>query len=214
MLPAVLFTFEALSVAVFAAKPVPATDTEVADVMPEPFTTTDMVLVVLGAVVPKSTVEPFVGDVNVGVVVDDDEVTVAERFTVMVLVPFWSVSLPVLLPADVPLKVTCTVPPVLLLTLEADRDVVFPENPVPETATEVALVSPAFHHDRHNLGLVYGERTEVNGGVICGRGDARCGCCGVVGDGNVVDDNAFSGCLREFYADVSGFVYRNIVFGE
>lgn len=142
MLPAVLFTFEALSVAVFAAKPVPATDTEVADVMPEPFTTTDMVLVVLGAVVPKSTVEPFVGDVNVGVVVDDDEVTVAERFTVMVLVPLWSVSLPVLLPADVPLKVTCTVPPVLLLTLEADRDVVFAENPVPETATEVALVSP------------------------------------------------------------------------
>ena len=66
-------TFDALRLVEPAVNPVPLTATDVADVSPEPFTTTVIVFVVLSSVEPKSTVEPFVGEVIAAVVVGDDD---------------------------------------------------------------------------------------------------------------------------------------------
>ena len=81
-------TFEALRLVEPAVNPVPLTATDVADVSPEPFTTTVIVFDVLSPVEPKSTVEPFVGDVIAVVVVEvDEDAIVAFSVTLTVLLP-------------------------------------------------------------------------------------------------------------------------------
>ena len=81
-------TFDALRLVERAVNPVPLTATDVADVRPEPFTTTVIVFVVLSSVEPKSTVEPFAGDVIAVVVVEvDEDAIVAFSVTLMVLLP-------------------------------------------------------------------------------------------------------------------------------
>ena len=81
-------TFDALRLVEPAVNPVPLTATDVADVSPEPFTTTVIVFVVLSSVEPKSTVEPFVGDVIAIVVVEvDEDAIVAFSVTLTVLLP-------------------------------------------------------------------------------------------------------------------------------
>ena len=92
--PDVEFTLDALRLVEPAVKPVPETDTDVADVSPVPFTTIVCWLVVLAVQVPKSTVLPFVGDVMPEVVVVPPEM-VALRFTLVETEPLVMVSVPV-----------------------------------------------------------------------------------------------------------------------
>ena len=71
--PSVELTFDALRLVELAEKPVPEMATDVAAVSPVPLTTIDFVTDVLAVVVPKSIVEPLVGEVIAAVVVDDDD---------------------------------------------------------------------------------------------------------------------------------------------
>ena len=103
--PLVEFIVLALSEVVFTEKPVPLMLTVAASVKLEPFTFTDFWLVVFAVQVPKSTVLPFVGLLNVGVVVVVPA-TVAFRFTLIVVLPFVRVSVPEYEPPEVPLKLT------------------------------------------------------------------------------------------------------------
>ena len=139
--PLVEFIVLALSEVVFTEKPVPLMLTVAASVKLEPFTFTDCWLVVFAVQVPKSTVLPFVGLLNVGVVVVVPA-TVAFRFTLIVVLPFVRVNVPEYEPPEVPLKLTCSCAPDVEFTLDALRLVELQEKPVPETATVVDEVSP------------------------------------------------------------------------
>lgn len=127
---------------VFAVKPVPETETAVAEVKPLPFTFTDCCEDVLAFTVPKLTVEPFVGEVKLPPVTVVEPETVAFNVTFTVLLPFVRVRVPVYVPPFAPLKFTMTVAPDVELTLDALRVVAFTVNPVPETDTAVASVNP------------------------------------------------------------------------
>ena len=91
--PLVEFTVEALREVVFTLKPVPEIVTVAAEVRFEPFTFIDLVTVVLASQVPKSVVLPLVGEENAGEVVVVPAIE-ALRFTLMVVLPFVSVSVP------------------------------------------------------------------------------------------------------------------------
>lgn len=111
--PASELTFVADSVVAPAVKPVPLTVTVVDSVKPVPLTTTVLVVVLLAVHVPKSIVEPLVGEENTADEVDDDEpldddddAAVAFRLTLIVVLPLVSVNVPVYEPAVADLKFT------------------------------------------------------------------------------------------------------------
>lgn len=110
--PASELTFVADSVVTPVEKPVPLTVTVVDPVKPVPLTTTVLVVVLLAVHVPKSIVEPLAGEENTADEVDDDEplddddVAVALRLTLIMVLPLVSVNVPVYEPAVADLKFT------------------------------------------------------------------------------------------------------------